>query len=218
MITFLTVLKSNKTNEFGKFGHSTYLPEHVYSLQSQIKKRYPKPHNFYCLTDYPDLECETTPLILDLPGWWSKMELFRQTGNIIYFDLDTVILDDITELVEYPHEFSALADIHHNSILPGRLWSGIMAWSGDHTDIYNKFVENIEFNMSRSQQGGDQHFIGDFRPNFTPVQKITSGIVCYKLELKNNESPPPETKIIYFMGNPKPWQLDHKWTTGLYQR
>ena len=138
MITFLTVLKSNKTNEFGKFGHSTYLPEHVYSLQSQIKKHYNKPHKFYCLTDYPDLECEMIPLILDLPGWWSKIELFRQTGNIIYFDLDTVILDDITEFVEYLHDFSALADIHHNSILPGRLWSGIMAWSGDHSDIYNK--------------------------------------------------------------------------------
>ena len=44
-----------------------------------------------------------TPLCIEdsrWPGWWCKMAMFasEHTGDILYFDLDTVIVGDLTEI------------------------------------------------------------------------------------------------------------------------
>ena len=72
-------------------------PQHVYKLQKMCAKYLP-PHEFVCLSDI-QLSCETILLRHDWAGWWAKMELFR-LPSALYFDLDTVIIDDCTEMIE----------------------------------------------------------------------------------------------------------------------
>ena len=210
MITFLTVLKSG--NSESKTGYPSYQPVHVYALREQIRRHYSKPHNFVCLTDFDGLLCDSIPLINDLPGWWSKIELFRPdiyksilNNTIVYFDLDTYINGNITEFVDYPHIFSALHDPSDRPITPNRLWSGVMAWRGNQSDIYNQFINNQSWNMERSKLAGDQQLINDLRPNFYPIQSNFSGFVGYKEEFRE------DAKVIYFYGEDKPWLVNDSW-------
>jgi len=222
MVTFLTVLKSRKQeDDYGMHvGYSIYYPEYVYALQKQIEKYYPHPHRFICLTDFEDMNCETISLGDNLPGWWSKIELFKIQGDrFIYFDLDTFIISDITELIEYPHTMSALHEISSRKIIPRRFASGIMAWSGDHKEVYRKFMEDPLGNMQKYKKGGDQHFLNEFYPDFKSISEITSGIINYKFELRDKENLPKGAKIIYFHAQHKPWRLNHKWLDqDLYNR
>lgn len=217
MVTFLTVLKSRKVNEdYGmNVGYSIYHPEYVYALQSQIERNYSKPHRFICLTDYDDLKCDSVKLENNLPGWWSKIELFKLQGHCIYFDLDTCIVGDIAELVEYPHAFSALNQVDSETVAGrdkgNRLASGIMAWRGDYSDIYKSFMFNPAYYMSKHSKEGDQSFLSKFSPDFKPIQDITSGIINYKFELRDKENLPKDVKIVYFHAQHKPWRLNHKW-------
>jgi len=218
MVTFLTVLKSRKQeDDYGMHvGYSIYYPEYVYAIQKQIEKHYPHPHRFICLTDFEGMKCETIPLIHNLPGWWSKMELFRIPGeNFIYFDLDTFIVSDITEVVEYPHTMSALSQVDSETVAGRKkevkLASGVMAWNGNHSDIYHKFMEDPSGNMEKYKKEGDQIFIQESIHDFKPIQEITSGIINYKFELRDKENLPKDAKIIYFHAQHKPWRLNHKW-------
>jgi len=227
MTNFVCVLKSRKMEDGHNFdvGYSIYLPEHVLALRDQVSKYFSKEHRFIVFTDYDKsyfdgMNCEVIPLIMDLAGWWSKIEMFRpdiyarfKDDTFVYFDLDTVIVNNIDEIADYPHDLSALMDINLNSIFPGRLGSGIMAWRGDHTNIFTEFCKNIEGNIERYYQGGDQHFIHDLKNVYMPIQRIMKGVYDFKLELTDDQksAPPIDAKIIYFRGSPKPWQLEFPW-------
>ena len=80
-VTFITVLKSKEHLDNFNSGYAIYLPEHVYALQKQIEKFYPRPHKFICFTDFENMKCETIKLKHNLPGWWSKMEMYQLKGN-----------------------------------------------------------------------------------------------------------------------------------------
>lgn len=224
MIIFLTVLKSRKPQYSSlnmDIGYSGYTPEHIYSLKNQIERNCTVEHEFYCLTDLDDMECNTITLTMDLPGWWSKMELFRpdiyegfKDDTIIYFDIDTVIRRNIDKLANYPHKFSALADKSANPIVQNRMWSGIMAWSGDYTHVYKKFSEYPDFNMQRSKLAGDQQFIHELVGEFTSIEDIFPECMCF-----NNLKPEDDPSILYFYGDKKPWDIDHPLITpSLYNR
>ena len=88
MTTVATVLRSRG----GRYG-----PGWVRRLAAGLRRHLPRPYRLVCLTDVPDAVAdvaEPIPFRYDWPGWWSKLELFREdvsVGRMIYFDLDTVI-------------------------------------------------------------------------------------------------------------------------------
>ena len=91
----LTVLRSG-----GEFQ-----PSHVQALQRQVARWAPAA-KFLCLSDVdvPGVEC--IRLKYNWPGWFAKMELFRQDipGDFLATDLDNVLLgplDDILSVTEY---------------------------------------------------------------------------------------------------------------------
>ncbi|MCK5019050.1 MAG: hypothetical protein KAS32_18460, partial [Candidatus Peribacteraceae bacterium] len=202
-------------------------------LKKQIEDNYKGEHKFICLTDFEDMTCDTIKLKHDLPGWWSKIELFQPelvSDNpkdvFIFFDLDTCIVGDITELVEYPHDITGLAEVNAAGLVPGRFGSGIAAWRGDKSKIYTEFMKDKVGNMAKYKVGGDQHVIHDSvlvdgKVVFKPVQKIIDGCLNYKHDLpamtshnvKAKENLPDNAKIVYFHGLPKPWDshVHHQW-------
>lgn len=219
-VTFLTVLKSRKIeDDYGmSVGYSIYEPEHVYALQKQIEQCYKKPHRFICLTDFDNLKCDSIKLKYNLPGWWSKMELFQPDlvsknpeDVFIYFDLDTCLVSDITELIDYPHTMSALAEVSASGLVPGRFGSGVMAWRGDWSHVYHEFMKDTFGNIQKYKVGGDQHVLHEACPDFKPIQHIIDGCINYKYQLRDKENLPSESKIIYFHGLPKPWKVRHRW-------
>jgi len=208
MVTFFTVLKYGSTPQT----RNGYKPEHVYTLQKQITKFYNKPHRFFCLTDHDGLKCPIIKLKHNWPGWWSKIEMFRfnfKDEVCFYFDLDTIILDDISNLVDYPHNFTALNEALTNRFT-GNLGSGLLAWSGDKTNIYETFKRNPEHFMQNHPRG-DQEFIQNIYPKFHTFQLISKNIYSYKFTLPDKDNPPSGIQLVYFSGKPKPWQVCHNW-------
>jgi len=122
MLTVVCVLKSG----------GDYTTKYVRVLRDAMSRHLDVEYNFVCYTDFDhpiNQVCETRPLLHEYPGWWSKIEVFRETGRVIYFDLDTYILGPLGSLARAldPGTFYMLRPFHRKEV-----WaSGIMAWNGD---------------------------------------------------------------------------------------
>ena len=103
-------------------------------LRDMVARHLKQPCMMVCLTDQPE-QCDGVVFIdikeMALPGQWAKMLLFepdwRGQHKIIYFDLDTVIINDITPLMAVPGEFA----ICENRLrIPSRYSSSVMVIGG----------------------------------------------------------------------------------------
>lgn len=116
--------------------------KYVVALKNALKKYCKEPFDFYCLTDEAE---EVTPFAIpvllehDLPGWWSKIELFNpklfsDKETVLYFDLDVLILKDISKLIEVCREDRSFPIMLRSYDKLGKAndWpsSSIMSWNG----------------------------------------------------------------------------------------
>lgn len=176
--------------------------EYVEKLRDGVAENLHAPHRFVCLADCP-VPCERIPLETDWPSWWAKIELFRLTEKTLYFDLDTVIAGDITELAEYPHRFTMINDVGRYE----RPMSGVMAWEGNYRHLFDNFSHDPEHIMAfysdgeRGSQGGpwgDGGYIAEslgrepelmqtlfpgkivsYKWQATPAERAGASVVCY---------------------------------------
>lgn len=133
MITIATVYKTG-----GSYGR-----EYVEKLKSGFERHLKAEHRFVCLTD----DCFSDyclPLLHDWEGWWSKIELFRPglfQGPVLAVDLDTVLLGDLSALLNHKSSFVMMRDFQ----LPDRANSCLMYWEGDHSHIYGRFKSDVDY-------------------------------------------------------------------------
>ncbi len=98
-----------------------YTVDYVVRLQSMVKRFLPLAHRFVCLTDRPtelpsDVETITVRHNPVTPGWWAKIHLFSKdtmkyhisSERILYFDLDTVIVNDLTPIAKQTADLALL--------------------------------------------------------------------------------------------------------------
>jgi len=148
-----------------------------------------------------DLEC----ILGEYPHWWCKMTAFRTQGPVLYFDLDTTIVDDLTPLIEIAESerFVTLRDFNY----PDRVGSGVMSWNGDMSHIHSEFAINPNVNMN-TFPGGDQDFIGEGHHSPEYWQDLLPNqIQSYKLHVKRTGIH-PDCRVIAFHGKPKPWDIN----------
>lgn len=198
---FLTVLKSG----------GDYKPQHVERLHLQWQRYAPMDSTFKCLTDMelPDF-ISSEPLEHGWPGWWSKIEIFKIPGPVMYMDLDTSIvgpLDDLCGAV-LRNEFIALRDFNPSARDMG---SGLMGWTGNLIRIYEEFLLDPEGHMARcrtSQRWGDQGFIEQLAYPRTYWQTEVPGqVVSYKKHCLYKKFAPPGARVVCFHGKPRPWEI-----------
>lgn len=165
-----------------------YTVEYVERLKAGVDAHL-SGHEFVCLSDV-DVPCERIPLTEGLPGWWSKLELFR-LPSALYFDLDTVITGDLSEIAAHPHTFTMLSDFYRLE----KPASGVMAWRGDYSFLLD------EYDPARTYPGhGDQGYIA---ANIEPerFQNLFPGqIVSRKVKNTRNSN----ERVVCFHGEPRP--------------
>lgn len=206
MLAVVCVLKSG-----GDFG-----ARYVEKLRDTVSKNLSLPHQFLCYTDLPEeisSICEVRPLLKNLPGWWSKVEIFNETGPTIYFDLDTFIfksIDPLTQVFETPGAFFMLRPFG-----AGEVWaSGIMVWSGDFNFI------NYEFIWEQSSYlQWDQRYItaklGERRVRISAVQDLLPGIKSYKYHCR--KSLKADTSVVCFHGRSvRPHTIQKGWAKKVW--
>ena len=126
MVTIKTVLRSG----------GVYTAEHVLRMRDMIEQHVRIPYKFVCYSDVPIEGVETRELLHDWPGWWSKLEIFRDVEESFYIDLDMTITGDISDIVAVETEFMALRNL--NPKIAG-IGSAMMKWSGDFKRFYQLF-------------------------------------------------------------------------------
>jgi hypothetical protein len=198
--TVACVLKS------GRFEHAIYkdgyTPEDVARLRNMVADHLGE-HRFVCFSDV-EVPCERIPLKHGWPGWWSKVELFREPFDdlVVYFDLDTVIAGPLEELAAFDHQFTMLRDFGRWDI-PN---SGFMAWRGDYSHLYRTFAADADRQMReyvRPPRLGDQAFISEHQaPAHLWQDLFPQMIFSYKLHLREKPRP-ADARVVCFHGEPK---------------
>lgn len=191
--------------------------DYIIKLKNMIDRNTTAPYEFVCLTDM-DIDkniCKSIKLIYGYPGWWSKIELFRSglinAKQIIYFDLDTIVLKNIDDLLNFQHNFSALYPWNERSRQNGLYASGMMAWKNNNT--FSFLFDQFDSKEIKKYRKGDQEYISrtlennDKKPEF--FQSLFPGIYSYKRNCK--EQLPEDARIICFHGKPRLHEIEIKW-------
>jgi hypothetical protein len=160
-------------------------------------------HRFVCLSDV-DVSCERIPLEHAWPGWWSKIELFRLKGPVLFFDLDTAIVGDLSDIAAHAVKADGLTMLR-DFYAPEHCGSGVMAWNGDLSPLYEAFASDPDVQMAaRRARMGDQALIEEElgRENIERWQDHLPGqIVSYKAHCLGGI--PNDARVVCLHGRPK---------------
>ena len=211
----ITVLKSG----------GDFKPDHVVCLHNSVLRHAEFPVEFVCLTDFPapflPSSIVTIPLEHNLPGWWSKAEIYRHDlidprADCWYMDLDTVVVGPFDRLCD-DSSYIALRGFYKSS----RFGSGLMRWPGrmNLSHIPDRAVEHVErLGITRSnwKRHGDQDWIGSqLEKEYVPVeyfQDVWPGeVISYKIHCMKNGGPSKKAKVVCFHGKPRPWDVQAPW-------
>lgn len=210
MITVACVLKSG----------GDFKPVDVERLRANVAQHILTEFKFVCLTDIGYAEEETLPLLHNLPGWWSKMELFRLQGPVLYFDLDTVIVGNIDKLVDTVQRVGdniiTLRDFGKDSLATGIVGFGMHDWSW----LLKAFLTEVSLGanfaletgrcraiIAGRRYKGDQDWMAHILPAGSVIyaQDIFRGIYSWKLHCKKGI--PNDANTVCFHGKPRPWEV-----------
>lgn len=189
--------------------------EYVTKLHKAICKNITYAHKFIVLADiFPSdnevVNIEIIPLCSDLKSYWAKLEAFRIKGEVLYFDLDTVILSNLDLLVEGMRVVAAFHNNAENTFFmmrafsSNRVWaSGIMGWIGDFSCIF----ETVKSCHITYYKKWEQDYIVDCltvlqRKIYSIDDCIGKTIYSYKHDCKKGI--PLGAEIICFHGIPRP--------------
>jgi hypothetical protein len=193
-------------------------------------------YQFTCLTDDPngideDVNIIRFPNEPYIKSWWSKLWMFSPEmplkGNILYFDLDVIIFDNIDPLFSNPGRFNIIRDFNRCRVKDWKLSnSSCMRWqSGTMNYLWTEFKENPARVMQ--QNHGDQDWITKKAKDeitWFPDEWIRSykwemiGLKDTKLLNKDGKKwfrKPvdinPGNRVAVFHGSPNPMECADEW-------
>jgi hypothetical protein len=151
-----------------------YATEYVTNLRSMVAKHLAREHQFVCLTDRPWMlpdGIRSMPIGHErrVPGWWAKIQLFkpgRFSGRVLYLDLDSLIVQPLDPVVDYPSTFAL---VPHAGTFNGRdglrvvkrFNSSVMVWDARANEsLFLDWTPEIPRRL-----WGDQDWIGEHRPD-----------------------------------------------------
>ena len=164
---------------------------YIKALKTIFNKLATLPFEFYCFDNGK------------YKGWWNKLEIFTMKGKCLYIDLDTVILSGIDDLISITEncsekEFYMLTPFNLKKRF-GSWASGIMAWNGNYSFLYEKFLD------THISTGCDQIFITDNIPEHIQIKSIQEAIGgIYSFKNHCREGLPDDASVICFHGNTRP--------------
>lgn len=203
--------------------------EDVRVLRVMVERHMRQNYVFTCLTDdcagAHEAGINYLPLMHDLPGWWSKLEVFRPSvvygmSAAIYLDLDVVIMGDLSPLT---HTTSRGLTMVEDFIKKGSGNSSVMSWRADFRHVLRRMVDSDRgfihtYDRIRPNgRIGDQAFIedsirmvdGDDAINFFDPGEVIS----YKMDVMRGRVEPHSARVVTFHGRPKPADVSEEWVT-----
>ena len=207
--------------------------EHVSRLYDGVRNHCSSDFEFVCLSDYDfDIRDITRiPLELDLPGWWSMLEMFRVEPPVIYMDLDTTVRGTLEPLIK------ATIQLGEKQVMGLKPWNirdrcedimatGVTTWNCDMQWLTKLISDALETKDARRTVGKeacgrliykgkfyrtDQHWtsciLKEHGYKLRKLQKLLPGFAqSFKNDLYMGQKDPTGSLMI-FHGKPRPWQV-----------
>jgi len=181
-----------------------YNEKHVKRLQRNVEEHCAVPYRFVCLSDAVVDGVSMVSLLHKWPGWWSKWELYRLKGPVVFLDLDTMVMGSLLPLVNYAkqHSFSMLSDFY----VPHKYASGVMTWNEDMEPLYRKFLEQDVARIVSRQTMLEQTLAAKLYEEATGgiphmLQASVAGIHSFKVHGAGKSG----CMLLCFHGKPRPW-------------
>lgn len=206
-----TVLKSG----------GNYKPEHVLRMCEMLDKHIDYPIKFVCHSDMDIPGINISPLEYDLPGWWSKLEIFKHNKSEFhnfYIDLDMTIQKNITDIVSYESNFITLRNL--NPVISG-FGTAMIGWKSDMSFIFREFKKHSTKIMEmydRRRTGtpylGDQGFLyalisGEYPFDYSEESSWFKNSVEFYQDVFPKRiskfSLNPDADVLVYFGRNKPW-------------
>lgn len=157
------------------------------------------------------------PMVYHWKGWWSKMELFRPGlgSDMLYFDLDTMIIHPIMDIVEALRDSTGIGGIPvmlRDFYRPQGLGSGLMYLPKScRPHVWDRWIQQPDIWMKEYRRGGDQAFLEKFWGGIPDKWQdlFPDRVVSYKADNIAALGVPPKASIVCFHGKPKPHDI--KW-------
>jgi len=199
-----------------------YGVDYVNILHSMVQRHLSQPHRFVCLTDDPTgIDCETLPIVPNLPTWWGKLTLFahRIPGRILYLDLDTVIVGSMDEFASYDGPFCLIKPFYRDRGFA----SGVMSIAPDFGgEVWEKFARNPQAAIDMCRRYavppwnfGDQRWLeltverADYWQDVLPGHVLPGQLVSYKIHC--GAGLPAGSRVVCFHGKPDPHEVGDPW-------
>lgn len=199
--------------------------EYVNKLFRGIKRNTTKEFIFTCFTDNSKglIQGISSKAIPCFTGdWFSKIslynkELYDSTNQIFFFDLDTVIVGNLDEILSYSGKFIILRDFYKKV----SFGSGLMSWQPEAVHyMWTTYKKGSKYKR------GDQAWPELAYPDANIWQlKYPEKIISYKVHIRDNNNIPVRQKsrrtnlpgslktasIVCFHGNPLPHEVKEHW-------
>jgi len=184
-----------------------YTRKYSMIMQNMVERNTTIKHDFLVLTDANLVHQKQLRLARNYPGWWSKLELFRLKGPVLYLDLDTVIVGNIDRLAKAvmalpENSFRMLTPFNEGRASKGEWASGILAWNGD----FRFLLDNIPASKTDSFfKGWDQVYIfKKLQQHGITIDSINRHAKIYSYRRHCVDGLPKNAEIVCFHGNNRP--------------
>lgn len=206
---------------------SSYSAREVHVLRNMVRRHYAKPHVFCCVTDDPtgiDSDVKVVPMPHNFselknpsfkkgPNCYRRLFGFSEQARaaigerIVSLDLDVVVTDDISPLVDRDEEFVGWGDaIYRAKKYNGSLW---MLTAGARKHVWDEFdpMTSPEIANAAGYRGSDQGWISySLRDRHEANWSVHDGVYSYRVHiLPFGGRLPPDARIVIFHGLFDPW-------------
>jgi len=204
---------------------STYGPEQVHVMRNMVRRHYPDPHRFICITDdpaglAPDIEVVPlwndhasvpNPSFPDGPSCYRRLRLFAPDigkllgERIVAIDLDVVITADLRPLWNRAEDFVGWRD-------PVRKWpyngSMFMLTAGARPQVWETFdpQRSPALSSAAGMRGSDQGWMSYVLGWKEAAWTEADGVISFQREVKAAGGRlPSRSRIVVFWGRHDPW-------------
>lgn len=224
---------------------STFTPEHVNSLFEMVQSHLDLPFTFVCIADnfhgiHPYVQCVDMAHFLnrfapDLSGVRiqnRKPNCFRRLGlfhpdisslfgnRILSLDLDCIILDDLTPLLDRPEDFVICSGWSRNTPYNGSMW---LLRSGSRSQVYTDFDSHISPLEAKKNgfYGSDQAWMSYILGPDEATWEEGDGVISFRNHCRLRKlTTQPDARIVMFNGFYKPWdrqtRREYPWVRESY--
>lgn len=164
--------------------YSSEFPNRLYHM---VRKNYSGEFNFYCCTEdptgiRPEIKVIPLPEDIDMETYWWKLWItsneFPIKGKCIFIDLDTVIQNDLTELINFDCKdllYVIKAQWRYEKVLHKKMKtsennSSIIIWDNQKRNdkLFDKFMTDPEYYMLK-YAGNDNYMENEFPDDFATL-------------------------------------------------